>query len=236
MPFISELFNRLHKKTLKEQKLAIGDTVIFGKYPQDGNIPTAVEWRILDIRNGEALLITKDALIASGYCKTKLHSFHELEWENSLARIVCRQFYDECFSDAERDMICDKTIAMNGFGKDCNDPVFLLTEDEVKCYLPTEEERKCKPSVNANANGARLRWTDETGEYTSWWILPECEQGGKSRMYGSDEEYSGIIFPKAVFQTGEIQYHSRNVYHSDFCIRPCIFVEVSGLFQARTDS
>ena len=78
MSFISGLFNGMSKKTLKEQNLAVGDTVIFGKYPQDGNIPTAVEWRILDIRNGEALLITKDALITSGYCKKNCAVFMSL--------------------------------------------------------------------------------------------------------------------------------------------------------------
>lgn len=224
MSFLTRLFNRTRDK---EKAVGIGDTVDFGTYLQDGDIPTKVEWTVINIDEGKALLISKYALITSGYCKTPVKSFRQLEWEGSLAREICRNFFDECFSQSEQAAICEKKIEANGFGKDCFDRVFLLSEAEVKHYLPTEGQRKCKPTSKAKATGARMGWTDDTLDYTSWWILPECyRDGGISKLYDSDEEYNGSIYPKAVFQMGEIQYHGRNVYHSDFCIRPSILVGI----------
>ena len=37
----------------------------------------------------------------------------------------------------------------------------------------------------------------------------------------------GYVYPKAVWGSGEIQYHGRNVGHSDFAIRPCIQVRMT---------
>ena len=59
-------------------------------------------------------------------------------------------------------------------------------------------------------------WTDDTKEYTSWWLLPE------ENAYGIP---NGSIYPKAVFQMGEIQFHGRNISHIDFTIRPCVRIK-----------
>jgi len=213
----------------KKQTVQIGDELALGTYQQEGDTPTEVEWIVLHIEDGKALLISKYALITTGYCETHLKSFKQLEWEGSLAREMCRQFFDECFSQNERVAICEKKIEMSGFGKDCFDRVFLLSEAEVKEYLPSPEERKCKPTPKAKVAGALMGWTDDTRDYTSWWILPECERGGLRSLYDSDEKYNGSIYPKAVFQMGEIQFHERNIYHSDFCVRPSILVEMDKL-------
>lgn len=205
----------------------IGDVVAFGKYHQDGVNRTPVEWIVLDINDGNALLISKYALITSGYCQYPLTNYRQLEWKNSLAREKCRSFFDECFSQAEQEIITEKKIEMNGFGQDCFDRVFFLSEAEVNRYLPLIEDRKCKPTPEAQKTGARMGWTNDTKEYTSWWILPECiRKGGRTKLYNSNEEYDGTIYPKAVFQTGEMQYHGRNVCHLDFCIRPSILVKL----------
>jgi len=222
MRWFSKLFNKPH--------INIGDTVYLGTYLQDGIIPAKVEWSVIHIEGNKALLISKYALITSGYCEIPLKSFRQLEWEGSLAREKCRSFFDECFSQRERVAICEKKIEMNGFGQDCLDYVFLLSEGEVKSYFSDAEKRKCKPTPKAKAAGARMGWTDDTREYTSWWILPECIRGGGiAKLYGSDEEYNGSIYPKAVFQMGEIQYHGRNACHKDFCIRPCVLVDIEKL-------
>lgn len=213
----------------KKRTVQIGDELAFGTYQQEGETPTKVEWLVLRVENGKALLISKYALIASGYCESHIKSFKQLEWEGSLAREKLRQFFNECFSQSESAAICEKKIEVNGFGKDCLDRVFLLSEEEVNQYLPSPEKRKCKPTPKAKADGARMGWTDDTRDYTSWWILPECERSGLSGLYDSDEKYNGMIYPKAVFQMGEIQFHGRNVYHSDFCLRPSILVEIDKL-------
>ena len=55
-----------------------------------------------------------------------------------------------------------------------------------------------------------------SGCYTAWWLLPE-EDGDN-------------IYPKAVFPDGKIGFHGRNIYHSDFTIRPCIRVRLTEEF------
>lgn len=227
------LFAGLFKKKIIKKKLEIGDTVFLGTYPQENDTPTKVEWIVLNIEEEKALLISKYALITSGYCKFPLNSFRQLEWEGSLAREKCRHFFDECFSRSEQSVICEKRIEMNGFGKDCFDRVFLLSEEEVKLYFHEAGMRKCMPTLKAKTAGARMGWTDDTRDYVPWWVLPECKNEGISTMYHYEEEYeeeyNGSITPKAVFAMGEILYHSRIIRYQDFCIRPSILVEIEKL-------
>jgi len=197
-----------------------GNTVFFGAYPQNSLYDYApIPWLVLETTGTTALCITKDCIITTGYCDPNRAYGHPelLWWENSLAREVCnRHFYEHAFSEAEKARIIPKKASDIRLGKNPEDPVFLLSEQEVRRYFPTSEARKAKPTPYAIAKGARLGWTDATREYTSWWILPE-------EMASGDQ--IGGIFPKAVFQMGEIQYHGRNGYHTDFTIRPCIQIQ-----------
>jgi hypothetical protein len=92
-------------------------------------------------------------------------------------------------------------------GDQCTDPVFLLSEEEVRRYFPEASQRKAKPTPYAIRQGARLGWTEDTKAFASWWILPE------ENAYGHQD---GSIYPKAVWQMGEMQFHSRkhSILHS----------------------
>ena len=192
-----------------------GNTVFFGAYPQKSPYDfSPIPWIVLDITGSTALCISRDCLITSGYCNPPAPGKPELLWwEHSVARAVCNQhFLDTAFSDAEKAKLLPRTAATVQNGEKCTDPVFLLTQQEVLQYFPTDAQRKARPTSHARHHGARLGWTEDTKDCTSWWILPE-------------EEAHGQVYPKAVFQMGEIQFHSRNVYHRDFTIRPCIQIQ-----------
>lgn len=230
------LLNRLPAWNSKSKNapvtdLKVGEIIPLGSYPQLGDKPSAVAWIVIHIQDGKALLLSKYALITAGYCDPERKSIRELEWKNSLARKACGKFYEECFSPAEQALLCKKQISQGRSEEDCTDYVFLLSEEEAVRYLPSTEKRKCEPSPAAKAAGARLGWTTDTEKYTSWWLLPECRDldAGYILIPGTNEKYTREIYPKAVFQTGEIQFHSRNGYHIDFTIRPAIIVDIHKL-------
>lgn len=200
-----------------ESEFKPGNTVLIGAYPQKSLHDFApISWIVLETDGSTALCISKDALITSGYCDPqKAYGKPELLWwENSLAREICNHhFFGTAFSDMEKARMIPRKISDIWFGTECIDSVFLLSEREVLRYFPEATQRKAMPTPYAIQKGARLGWTEDTKAFTGWWILPE------ENPYGI---HDGSIYPKAVFQMGEIQFHGRNVYHTDFTIRPCI--------------
>lgn len=200
-----------------EKEFFAGNTVLFGAHPQKTlHDFSPIQWIVLETTDTTALCVSKDCLITSGYCDPQraYGSPELLWWKNSLAREICNhRFFDNAFSKTEKARIIPRKVSSVQFGKDCVDPVFLLSEQEVQHYFPLNSQKRAIPTPYAIQKGARLGWTAETKNYTGWWILPE------ENAYGCQD---GSIYPKAVFQTGEIQFHSRNIYHGDFTIRPCI--------------
>ena len=203
-----------------ESEFIPGHTVLIGAYPQNSLYDySPIEWIVLDTDGTNALCISKYCLITSGYCDPHLAYGKQemLWWENSLAREICNHhFFHDAFSETEQARIIPKKLSDVCLGAECSDSVFLLSEQEVRHYFPTISQRNAIPTPYAVQKGARLGWTDDTKAYTSWWILPE------EHAYGV---LDGSIYPKAVFQTGEIQFHGRNCYHSDFTFRPCIQIK-----------
>lgn len=197
-----------------------GNTVMIGAYPQKSLYDySPIPWIVLQTTDTTALCMAKDCLITTGYCDPqKAYGKPELLWwENSLAREVCNQhFYNTAFSKAEKARIIPREMNEVQLGAKCTDSVFLLSEREVLHYFPLTYQRKAKPTPYATQNGASLGWRDEGRDYTSWWLLPE------ENAYGYQ---GGSIYPKAVFYPGGIQFHGRNIYHTDFTIRPCIQIK-----------
>ncbi len=207
------LFSFLNKK---RQQFSVGSKYVFGKYVQDNsNKKKPIGWMILSIKENIALLIADKCLICSGYCDLP-HETNEkffMKWKHSLARRQCLAFKNEAFTEKESEALVAKNICDN-----TSDFVFLLSQEEVERYLPSNDSRKAKPTEYALSNGACLGLTDDTREYTGWWILPENET-----------QPAEFIYPKAVFQNGNIQFHSRNAYHTDFTIRPAILLDINKL-------
>ena len=204
----------MNLQSLFKKRWKIGDVVKFGKYQQDtSDKRTPIEWIVLDIKNGAALLISKYCLLTTAYCDPQ-----HLLWEDSVARqLLNNTFFNDAFNEKEqkqivmRDTILDQKVSVS------KDRVFLLAEDEVTAYMPTEESRRALPTKKAIEDGARIDM--EPKGCACWWLLPYIDP-----FVDMNGNFS--VYPKAVFQFGGIQYHSRNVYHSDFTIRPAIIVDM----------
>ncbi|MBO4468294.1 MAG: hypothetical protein J5766_03235 [Clostridia bacterium] len=199
--------------------------IMFGRYPQSANGDVSpIEWILLGKKKKSSVLITKDCLICSGYCDygKARDDLKYLEWRYSQAREKCLEFYEQAFTNEERTMILSRETISEASGDVVRDKVFLLSEEEVKAYFIDDQTLKASPSEYAASKGARFGWSGYES-FTSWWLMPQVEGGERVLSPGEIEYPNGLlIYPKAVFHNGEIQYHSRNVYHQDFTIRPCI--------------
>ena len=95
--------------TFSEEALPKNYAVIqFGTYEQDGNLINGtepIEWYVLDIRDGRALLISKYVLDWQYYDKNSIETL----WSQSfLKKWLFDEFYMNAFSDAERVIIKPK--------------------------------------------------------------------------------------------------------------------------------
>ena len=149
----------------------VGDIITFGSYEQDDQ-PGAdpVEWQVLGVENGRALLISRYILAAKPYNEEKTDS----TWENcSLRAWLNQEFYNDVFS-AEEKMQIDKATVSNPRnpeygtygGNETKDKIFLLSINEADNYLPTPELRQCEATDFAKQNGAAVL----KNGCTDWWL------------------------------------------------------------------
>ena len=188
-------------------------TVLLGQYFQKGNQKEPVQWLVLEEKDGQALLLSKFALHTGGYWmgdpwQAYKDDGKKLYWENSqLRKWLNGEFRDMVFTHRERMFLLNTRIQTDPEAEeDCLDnQVFLLSKEQVQNLLPNNLERCTEPTEFAVFGGAH-RWEG----FCAWWILP--------RLEGS----SGPIYLQAVVPDGKMQYHSRNVAHKDWCLRPAI--------------
>ncbi len=104
----------------------IGSIISFGNY----------KWRVLDIQDNKALIITDKIIDQLSYHNT----YKETTWADcSLRNYLNNQFYDK-FSETEKSriiLVVNKNPANQWFdtygGIDTEDKIFLLSLDEVAC-------------------------------------------------------------------------------------------------------
>ncbi|MBQ4609063.1 MAG: hypothetical protein IJB18_05720, partial [Clostridia bacterium] len=146
----------------QEKTVSVGDVVVFGAYEQDNvtdNGAEPIEWTVLDVQDGEALLLTKYAIDSINY-----HPGHREKefptWAKSFVRgWLNGDFMNAAFTAEEQAAISTKlltnpTYKQNAGGKDTEDKVFFLARHDIETYFPTLESRMCLPTEYAVAQGA----------------------------------------------------------------------------------
>ena len=211
-------FYQYEVEQLKAAK--VGDYVTFGTYEQDNdnaNGKENVEWLVLEVKEGKALIISKHALD----CRPYNTLWGKVTWANSTIRKWLNDtFLHTAFSSAERAMIADKIVRQDKNpayktepGHATMDKVFLLSIDEVNRYFGSDEARMCVPTAYAIANGA---WTSDTytkgDAATCWWWLrsPGDKQKNAAR----------------VNYAGSIDYSSLSVSGNVGCVRPALWISL----------
>ena len=202
--------------------IEIGGYIKFGKYMHNSTNHNKddIEWLILDIKDNEALIISKYALD----CK-KFHSYTtSVAWkECTIREWLNGVFFNAAFSDVEKSAIVSVEIMSN---KKANfneistyitrDNVFLLSINEAITYLVSDYARQCKPTNYATTQGAFVN--DSTG-FCWWWLRSQ-----------GDNQYDASY----VYTSGYICKHGHNVRDDFTCVRPAIRININIFNSLRT--
>lgn len=171
----------------------VGDYVTFGNYEQDNDLSNgkeAIEWLVLDVEDGKALVISKYALEYKDY--DDLGGFSR--WETSSLRAWLNDgFLNEAFSSAEKEKIPTVTVVTEG---NCviiemedditQDKVFVLNRDEAFTYFDSAWERACAPTEYAKAQGILNDTRDQFEDGNCKWLLRSPSLAVPSNIYGVD--------------------------------------------------
>ena len=176
---------------------APGDTLLFGRYPQDNRSdtpPEPIRWTVLQERDGNLLLLSSDILDAIPYNET----YGDITWEACSLRTWLNQvFYSAAFTPEERQAILltavDNSSAQrsprfktNG-GADTQDYIFVLSYAEAASFFTSDQLRRCAPTDYALSRGA-LTSGPRAGSRLSglWWLRsPGNHQYRVSVVYSS---------------------------------------------------
>ena len=193
----------------------VGDIITFGKYEQDNDLsngPEPIEWQVLDVENGRALLISKYGLDNKPYNEKS----ESVTWETStLRKWLNGEFYVDTFNDNEKEAVLqvlsdnpDNSDYKTKSGSNTWDRIFLLNIDDVNKYFPSAESRKCLSTAYAKENGASVN-----KEYsTSWWWL-------RSPGYSNGQAaYVGTL--------GSVSSYGDNVDLNDAVVRPAFWLDL----------
>ena len=156
----------------------VGNIVTFGSYEQDNNLdngPEPIEWIVLDVQDGKALLLSRYGLDCVPYNTERV----DITWENcSLRAWLNSEFLNKAFSTEEQASILttevdnsdtqnlDWTQIMEGWsekttgGNNTKDKIFLLSYAEANRYLGASHDDRYNtrasvaPTAFAIRNGA----------------------------------------------------------------------------------
>lgn len=195
------------EETITQLDLEVGDTYTFGTY----NV-AAIEWKVLAVEDGKALLLSQYALDAVVYHE----QWDKTTWEScTLRNWLNSDFMNEAFSAEEQACIFATTVPAEKNpdhdvdpGNAAQDSIFLLSISEAEKYLPTADDRKCAVTDYGTEQGV---WTDEEG-YCSWWL----RNPGQSASNAAN-----------VLCSGNFDTEGSYVVYADIGVRPAMWLEIA---------
>ena len=198
--------------------IAVRDEVKYGRYPQtsSGTDNTPIEWIVLEVQGGKALLISKYALD----CKQYNTSYLSVTWEKCTLRTWLNdEFINRAFSTQEQSAILtttvDNSLSQNRIGWglkgsiNTQDRIFLLSYAEANQYLDVEwadsdnKKARVAPTDYAISQGALTRsdyTTKDDKAAADWWLRspgPSPYEASCVQTYGS-LDYYGITRSRVV--------------------------------------
>ena len=165
------------------QNAAVGSTVTMGQFEQDGdesNGTESIKWTVLDVQDGEALIICNNVL-----CYKEFSENGNSSWgKSSIRQWLNNDFYNSAFSDEEKKYIIEKE-------EECTDNI-VWNESNPKTYYTLDKITLPSSSESlkyfANNNSLDAEWTEaakeqffESGEETGHgWLLRSPFSLGKN--------------------------------------------------------
>ena len=163
--------NAISVKPLSElDSVSVGDHFTFGNYKQgtdDERRP--IEWRVLAVEDGKALVISEKLLNYVQYTETNT----DVTWETcTLRQWMNNDFLNEAFSTSEQAKIATVTnqnpdnpqYGTSG-GNATQDKIFALSIEEAETYFSSYSDRKAYTTDYAHAKG--YDYWNRSG----WWWL-----------------------------------------------------------------
>ena len=207
--------------SLAEGTPGVGDIVTFGCYEQDNDgSPEPIEWIVLDVQDGRALLLSRYGLDAMEYNT----EYEETTWETSLVRRWLNDdFLNSAFSNRERAAVLT-TLVDNSAAQGCTeltcadqndteDRVFLLSYHEAfDLYFPDNKSRICAPTPYAVARGAwdMAQFVNPDRHLGLWWL----------RSFDAD-----LVVVTYVDFDGTVDAYF--VVESCVCLRPALWLDLN---------
>ena len=196
--------------------LQSGDTITFGVYEQDdvdSNGKDAIDWIVLEVKDGKALVISKYSIDCKPYNTTK----DDVTWETcSLRTWLNDDFINSAFSNEERLTISTVTVSAESNpeydtepGNATQDKMFLLSISEVNKYS-FGGAKACEPTSYAIANGLYVNTADgncgwflrSPGRYQYNAVIARTD--GEVNTGGIDVSYIGVaVRPAMWIELGE---------------------------------
>ena len=200
----------------------IGDVINFGKYDFFLEIKgiDSIKWIILAKENNKALLISEYILDCIPF-GSHTDDYDETNWEScTLRKWLNTDFYNEAFSEGEKNAIEETTLSTIAYDYDSGeqvtdletkDKVFILSADEAEKYFESTYDRRSKASELAQSKDIVMN------EYSigCWWL--RSPQRSKS------------FFPEFVDSKGEIPFYGLSIGASvlaNYGVRPAIWVDL----------
>lgn len=170
--------------------VVVGSIITMGQYEQDNNPdngPEPIDWIVLDVQDGKALLISRYGLDAKPYDGNTWETCALRSWLNDELRKTA-------FSETEQSSILLTEVSNSnteGYseynasgGNDTQDYIFLLSYREAfELYYFSSHARRCVPTDYAIANGA---WTSDNDQARvgirhtgAWWLRSPGQISGK---------------------------------------------------------
>ncbi len=189
--------------------ISVGDIVKFGGYPQSGKMDE-IEWQVLDVSDGKALLISRYCLDSKPYNE----EYEDVTWETcTLRKWLNNDFMDKAFGTTLVKYICKTDLEnpdnpeydTNG-GNDTVDKIFLLSIYEANKYFSSNEERTVEPTEYSKNQGVY------TYDGFSWWWLRSPGDGQGDAAF--------------VYSGGFVNTYGDYVFSDDYGVRPAFWINI----------
>lgn len=215
--------------------LNIGDSITFGTYEQDNNFSNGSEalvWKVLEIQDGQALLITENIIEVDRYAQSDsmLEGMEEsgLNWKTSyLRQSLNESFLSKAFTTEEAEKIVTSSVSTNdAYGTyTTNDQVFLLSKNEVKKYFSSTSAMAAKPTAYAKSKMNRDDAVSKKG-YCTWWLRDMSEIYKETSAYNFMEGTYNIAY-YIKYDEGIANDNGMVGFNDHFGIRPALRIQLS---------
>lgn len=196
----------------------VGDTIEFGTYPQsaikdnDGNITgynvEPIEWIVLNITDGKALLLSKEIIDGKAYNSTSstVNGYYGNNYAHSdIRKWLIEDFYNAAFSDNDKNTIVptilDNSAESSKYSSESTtDNIFLLSKSEAETYACNYYSTTATDYAYSNGFVARTstescnQWRLRTARSNYYEIYKVEIRWGKWTVYYNwyDDEISSI--------------------------------------------